>query len=111
MTVGRGTVNELCFAAEGMSGTAAAVSLRKLGSLMDKAPAGRLFGAISTLSEMSAKAARALEDGAFAMDRGEDQKAAVKLARALTHMDDMTVLAAGSPAAAEETPGFLRKAR
>jgi hypothetical protein len=49
MTVGRGTVNELCFAAEGLSGTAAASSLRRLGSLMETAPPGRLFAALSTL--------------------------------------------------------------
>ena len=110
MKVGRGTVNELCFAAEGMSGTAAATSLRRLGSLMEAAPAGRLFGAISTLSEMSAKATKALEDGARAMDQGDDHKAAMKLARALTHMDDLASTAAGT-AAAEETPAFLRKAR
>lgn len=111
MTVGRGTVSELCFAAEGMSGTAAASSLRRLGSLMEAAPAGRLFSAISTLSDMSAKATKALEDGALAMDQGDDHKAAVKLARALTHMDDMAIMAAGSAAVADETPAFLRKAR
>ena len=61
MKAGRGMLSELCFAAEGLSGTAASSSLRKLGSIMESAPAGRLFGAISTLSDMSAKAARALE--------------------------------------------------
>ena len=93
MTVRRGSVNELCFAAEGMSGTAAASSLRKLGSLMNQVPAGRLFGAISTLSDMSAKATRALEDGSLAMDNGDDQQATVKLARAMIHMDDLAAAA------------------
>ena len=82
MKTGRGSVTELCYAAEGLSGTAAATSLRRLGSLMEQAPAGRLFGAISTLSDMSARAARALEDGAHAMETGHDHQAALKLARA-----------------------------
>jgi hypothetical protein len=69
MKLGRSTINELCYAAEGLSGTAAASSLRKLGSIMELAPSGRLFGAISTLSDMSAKAAQALEDGSRALDR------------------------------------------
>ncbi|WP_373506193.1 hypothetical protein [Aestuariivirga sp.] len=110
MTLGRGSVSELCYAAEGMSGTAAASSLRKLGSLASSAPTGRLFGAISTLSDMSAKATKALEDGSRALDAGDDHKAAVKLARAVTHMDDMATAATGT-AAADGTPAFLRKAR
>ena len=44
-------LGELCFAAEGLSGTAASASLRKLGSIMEDAPSGRLFGAISTGQE------------------------------------------------------------
>jgi hypothetical protein len=111
MTMPKGTVNELCFAAEGMSGTAASTSLRRLGSLMDAAPSGRLFGAIATLSDMSVKATKALEDGSFAMQAGDDQTAAVKLARALTHMDDLATLAAAQKGAAEERPSFLKKAR
>ena len=92
-----------------MSGTAAASSLRKLGSLMNAAPSGRLFGAIATLSDMSAKATKALEDGSLAMESGDDHRATVKLARALTHMDDMAT-ASLSPAIAEE-PVYLRKSR
>ncbi len=111
MTMPKGTVNELCFAAEGMSGTAAASSLRRLGSLMDAAPSGRLFGAIATLSDMSVKAARALEEGSVAIQAGNDQAAAVKLARALTHMDDLAALATARREAADERPSFLKKAR
>lgn len=110
MSVRRGLVDELCFAAEGMSGTAAATSLRRLGNLMDAAPSGRLFGAIATLSEMSSKAARSLEDGGLAMQSGDDHKASMKLARAMVHMDDLAAMATGS-AAADEPPAFLRKSR
>ena len=88
MKAGPGLINELCFAAEGLSGTAAASSLRKLGSIMDTAPSGRLFGAISTLSDMSAKAARALEEGALDIGRNDDN-AAARIGEALLHMDGL----------------------
>lgn len=88
MKAGRGMLGELCFAAEGLSGTAASSSLRKLGSIMETAPSGRLFGAISTLSDMSAKAARALEEGARDIGRDND-KAAARLSEALLHMDGL----------------------
>lgn len=110
MTARRGVVSEMCYAAEGMAGTAASSSLRRLSSLMDQAPAGRLFGAISTLTEMSAKATRALEQGHDAMLAGNDHQATLKLARALTHMDDMATTALGT-AVPDESPSFLRKAR
>jgi hypothetical protein len=96
MKVGRSTINELCYAAEGMSGTAAASSLRKLGSLMELAPSGRLFGAITTLSDMSAKAARALEDGSRALDGCREEEAAARIAEALAQMDGLAVDGAGS---------------
>ena len=85
-------LGELCFAAEGLSGTAASASLRKLGSIMEDAPSGRLFGAISTLSDMSAKAARALEDGASSIGRNDDT-AATRIGEALLHMDGLAEMA------------------
>ena len=92
MKAGRGMLGELCFAAEGLSGTAASSSLRKLGSIMETAPSGRLFGAISTLSDMSAKAARALEDGAGNIGRN-DEIAAARISEALLHMDGLAEMA------------------
>jgi hypothetical protein len=109
MTAGRASVDGICFAAEGMAGTAAAASLRRLHALSDVAPAGRLFAAIATLTDMSAKAARALEDGHDAMASGNARRATMKLARALTHMDDLASTAIGQTA--EEQPAYLRKAR
>lgn len=88
MKAGRGMLGELCFAAEGLSGTAASASLRKLGSIMESAPTGRLFGSISTLSDMSAKAARALEEGALSIGRN-DETAAARIGEALLHMDGL----------------------
>ena len=110
MTVRRGSMDGICFAAEGMAGTAASSSLRRLQSLADAAPAGRLFAAITTLTDMSAKATRALEEGHDAMTSGNDHAAAMKLARALTHMDDLASAATGHHAA-QDAPTFLRKAR
>ena len=110
MTARRGLVNELCFAAEGMAGTAAASSLRRLTSLAEVAPAGRLFSAIATLSDMSEKATRALEQGQAAIAAGDDNTAAMKLARALTQMDDLASAASGH-AADSEPPAYLRKSR
>lgn len=110
MTVGRGSMDAICFAAEGMAGTAAASSLRRLQSLADAAPAGRLFAAITTLTDMSARATRALEQGGQAMAAGDDQAATLRLARALTHMDDLATAATAHAMPAEE-PAFLRKTR
>lgn len=110
MTARRGVVGELCFAAEGMAGTAASSSLRRLSSLMDQAPAGRLFGAISTLTEMSAKATRALEQGHDAMQVGDDHQATLKLARALTLMDDMAMVSQ-APSTSQVEPSYLKARR
>jgi len=110
MTVRPGVVNELCFAAEGMAGTAGASSLRRLSSLAHQAPAGRLFGAISTLSDMSARATQALEQSHDAMASGDDQSAFIKLARAMIHMDDLAG-AAQPDARSDEPPAYLQKQR
>ena len=108
MTARRGSVDGICFAAEGMAGTAAATSLRRFQSLADAAPSGRLFAAITTLTELSTQSSRALEDGSKALADGDEHAATVKLARALTHMDD---LATASTVQSEQKPGFLRRAR
>jgi hypothetical protein len=93
-----------------MSGTAAASSLRRLGNLMEAAPSGRLFGAIATLSDLSSKAAKSLSDGDLALQSGEDHRAAMKLTRAIVHMDDLAIASSGNAASAEP-PAFLRKSR
>ena len=82
-------VGELCGAAEGLSGTAATASLRRLGSIMEQAPSGRLFAAISTLSDMSAKAAKALEHGSHALEKARDGEAIPQLTAAVSQMGAM----------------------
>lgn len=110
MTARRGLVNELCFAAEGLAGTAASTSLRRLSRLAEAAPSGRLFGAIATLSDMSVNATRSLEEGQDAMSAGDHNRAATRLARALAQLDDLAALASGA-AESREQPSYLRKSR
>ena len=83
MKAGRGMLGELCFAAEGLSGTAASASLRKLGSIMEAAPSGRLFGAISTwvVGIGARMRARRFEQEAVRL-RAELEAAQTRLARA-----------------------------
>jgi hypothetical protein len=95
MKLGNATTEELCHAAEGLSGTAASASLRKLGSLMERAPSGRLFEAIATLSDMSVKAAMALQDASRALEQSKDAVASGRLAEALVQMDALAVQGIG----------------
>ena len=87
MKLADATTEELCHAAEGLSGTAASASLRRLGSLMERAPSGRSFDAISTLAELSARAALTLQDAARALAQSGDAEAAGHLEEALRQMD------------------------
>jgi hypothetical protein len=87
MKSGGNRVNEICFAAEGLSGTAAVSSLRKLGRLMDHAPSGRLFSA--TLADASARAGRTLEDGSRALSGADSAEAAERLSEAVSQLKDL----------------------
>jgi hypothetical protein len=111
MRAGRSMMDELCYAAEGLSGTASASALRKLGSIMELAPSGRLFGAISTLSDMSARAAQALEDGSRAMDNAKDGDAAARITEALVHMDELAVEGTTRKARRRAAPPKVHHAR
>lgn len=96
MRAGHGKVNEICFAAEGLSGTAAAASLRRLGHLMERAPSGRLFSAIATLSESSSRAGLALEAGGASLATANEQQARARLEEAMSHLTELSGLA-GKP--------------
>ena len=87
--------NALAFAAEGMAGTAGSAALRQVRALADHAPAGRLFAAISTLTEMSKRAETQLEQG--------------RLAAAIGTMDAMATEAI--PAVMPDVPMYLKKSR
>jgi hypothetical protein len=58
---------------------------------MEQAPSGRLFGAISTLSDLSARAAHALEAGTKALESAKEGEAAARISEALVHMDALAV--------------------
>lgn len=105
-----GLVNELCFAAEGMAGTAGAASLRRLSRLAAAAPSGRLFGAIATLTDLSAKATQTLERSHAAIEDANEDATALTLASALTQLDDL-LKAATPTTSAEPAPDYLRKQR
>ncbi|MFT3987735.1 hypothetical protein [Aestuariivirga sp.] len=93
MTFRHGLVTELSCTAEGMAGTAASSALRRVRSLADTAPSGRLFGAISTLSDLSRSAERNLAAGADALRAGKEAHAANALTQALSAMDRLAVVA------------------
>lgn len=63
MKAGRGMISEHCHATEGLSGPAEAASLRMPGSITERAPSGRLFRAITTLSDMPEQEASAGDAG------------------------------------------------
>ena len=87
--------NALAFAAEGMAGTAGSAALRQVRALADHAPAGRLFAAIATLTEMSKRAESQLEKG--------------RLAAAIGTMDGLATEA--TPVAIPDVPAYLKKSR
>jgi hypothetical protein len=93
MTARHDRLSELCYAAEGLSGTASAAALRQIGSLASTAPTGRMFGAIATLTEFSADAASKLAEGSRLMAGGDTLAARDRLADAI---DRLNHLAAGA---------------
>src|SRR5260221_8927793 len=95
MAIERNGLSELCFAAEGMAGSAGASALRRVRSLADVAPSGRLFGAIATLSDLSRQSETHLRAADAAMVAGDKDRAVKSFARALTAMDDMAAGAEG----------------
>ncbi|WP_395685647.1 hypothetical protein [Aestuariivirga sp.] len=109
MKAGHGKINEICFAAEGLSGTAAAASLRKLGRLMEVAPSGRLFNAIATLSETSSRAGIALEAGGASLARADEATACARLEQAMSHLKELSELA--NTSATQPTGGSRRATR
>ncbi len=107
-----GKPGEFSFAAGGMAGTAASAALRRVGSLADAAPSGRLFAAIATLTDMSRNIETELEAGSRALDRGEDNEATLYFARAIVRMDEMAATARpGNQSPAASSPDYFKKRR
>ena len=68
-------------------GAAGGQALRKIRSLTDQAPTGRLFAAIATLAEMSDATTRALESGN--LQRATAAAHTLSEASAMTTPDDL----------------------
>jgi hypothetical protein len=88
-------------------GAAGAAALRKVKSLAESAPQGRLFATIATLSDNSGKAAAEYEAASLAMLRHETEEAEARLARG-TRMVHRLKEAMGAEVATP-LPDFMRR--
>lgn len=104
-------MEEFSFAAEGMTGTAASAALRRVRSCAGQVPAGRMFAAIATLTEMSRRIETSLEAGHDALNIGDQDTASLEFARSIVQMDRMAAMAEQAPDTAAKLPGYLQKSR
>jgi hypothetical protein len=111
MAARAGMIEEFSFAAEGLTGTAASAALRRVRSLADSAPPGRLFNSIATLTEMSRRIETSLEAGSAALVAGDEDSASLELARAVIGMDRLASKSLEPDAVAAPLPGYLKKQR
>ena len=88
-------------------GAAGAAALRRVKSLAEAAPQGRLFAAISTLSDNAGLAASEYEAASLAMLRGETAEASAHIARGSHVVHRLTEAASGSEAV--QLPDFMRR--
>lgn len=88
-------------------GAAGAAALRRVKTLADAAPQGRLFAAISTLADNSGKAAAEYEAASLATLRHETEEAEARLARG-TRMVNRLKEAMGAEVAVP-LPDFMRR--
>jgi hypothetical protein len=87
-------------------GAAGAAALRRVKSLAEAAPQGRLFASIATLSDNSGKAAAEYEAASLATLRHENEEAEARLARG-TRMVQRLKEAMGAEMATP-LPDFIR---
>ena len=107
----REMTDEFSFAAGGMAGAAAVSALRRVTSLADQAPSGRMFAAIATLSDMSKRIEQGLVAGHDAMEIGDAETASLHFARTIVQMDRLAAAAGRRHEPAEELPVYLLKRR
>ncbi len=88
MSLSMATVESFSFDGENI-GAAGAAALRRVKTLAEQAPRGRLFASIATLTDMSANATKALETG--------DLPKATHVAAKLAKMGELKM------------PGFLKR--
>jgi hypothetical protein len=106
-----GKSSEFSFTTGGMAGTAASAALRRVRSLANAAPSGRLFAAIATLADMSRNIETELKAGSEALDRSNDNNATLHFARAIVRMDEMAATATPGKHSVSKLPGYLKKRR
>jgi thioredoxin-like negative regulator of GroEL len=86
---------------------AGAAALRKVKSLAEAAPQGRLFAAISTLSDNAGNAAAEYEAASLAMLRQETEEAEARLQRGMRHVERLREAATSEKAI--PLPDFIRR--
>ena len=111
MAARKAMLDDVSFVAEGLTGTACAAVLRKVRSLAEVAPAGRAFAAIATLTEISRRVENALEAGDEALLSGDNDTAALELARSVVLMDRMAAAAKSERPANTANPSYLKRRR
>jgi hypothetical protein len=104
-------LEDMSFAAEGLTGSSCATALRRVRSLAEAAPTGRAFAAIATLTELSQRIETALEASAEALDASDPDSASLELARAVVLMDRMTTEAKADHRSTPAQPNYLRRRR
>jgi hypothetical protein len=105
-TAAKSAIETFSFDGEAV-GAAGASALRKVRSLADAAPPGRLFAAISTLTDTSAEAARAFEAAGLAELRGATEAAEAHVARGQNFVRRLKQTMGAE--AATPLPDFMRR--
>ena len=102
-TVAKPAIEAFSFGGES-AGIAGAAALRKVKSLVETAPQGRLFAAISTLSDSSAAAAEAYEAAGLAELQAASEHHLARGNRITTRLREALGADVATP-----LPGFIRK--
>jgi hypothetical protein len=102
------TIESFSFDGEAV-GVAGANALRGVKSLADRAPAGRLFAAIATLSDTAGDAALAFESAGLAVLRMETEEADNSLHRGMKLADKLKRAFGTDAGMATPLPAFIRR--
>lgn len=105
-TAAKPIIESFSFSGEAV-GVAGAAALRKVRSLAESAPQGRLFASISTLADTSAMAAREFEAAGLATLKSETEAAESRLNRGMRLASRLKT--AFGAEVATPLPGFMRR--
>ena len=101
--------SEFTAVAEGLASTAGSAALRRVRSLADMAPNGRMFAAIATLSEMSKIATSHLEAAEAALGEKRKDQASLELAHAIIGLENLAGKAQNGADMPVSLPKHFRK--